>query len=70
MRRKYAELRNSVQQSLAKRPMTIHELCVDTGASRSAIKKQIEWLAQLGIVKRYNITFRDPEKMLWELTKE
>lgn len=60
MRRNFAEIRNSMQISLAKRPMGLCELSNDTQISKSVLLRHLSWLSKLGIVvKRPHPLYED-----------
>lgn len=64
-RRTNAEIRNLIQASLSKRPMTQHELATDTKAAKPTIERNLIWLEKIGVVKRFEVE----QKVLWSLIK-
>ena len=67
MKRSFAEIRNSIQESLSKRPMNIHELSVDTQVNRKTIEKHLLYLEDIGIAKKVLFNMRNGERVLWKL---
>jgi len=68
-KRSFANIRNSIQESLSKRAMTLSELAVDTKLHPQTAKRHILWLQQLGEVSNYSLKFQGQEKRLWKLNK-
>ena len=69
MKRNNAEIRNFIQNSLKKRPMTWHELALDIGSNKLSVRRHLLWLERVGVVKRYSVSYEDENKTLWDLVK-
>jgi predicted transcriptional regulator len=69
LKKSFAEIRNSIQESLTKRPMNIHEISRDTGINPKTVKKHLFYLEDIGIVRESEFNLRTGEMKLWELVR-
>ena len=63
----FCEIRNLIQNSLKKRPMNIFELSQDTKVNIKTVKKHVEYLRDIHVVRKSSFRLRKGEATLYEL---
>ena len=74
-RRKFSEIRNQIQASLTKRPMSCDEISNDITADWHVVSRHLEWLEEMNVIRPRVLNydkrrFKKPIRfVIWEINK-